>query len=254
MKQLFNNIINADDYGISDSKNRAILFAAKNNLINSTSVSVVNGLSIHDAGLISSFSPDFQIGLHVNLTEGLSSLGTPYENAVSLLNKDSSSLSFYRREIEYQIEKFKKIFGIYPRFIDSHQHFCYLAPKAFTVFLRLAEKYSLPVRSPMPFTSGPRLYQFVQQVDESYGIELNFDPVSRADELNDILLKEPSVYFRTKDVLIDLDFLKPKTKQIIKTRASLEIVCHPEYIAIGPNQDLYCLMEEAGVESEEELF
>lgn len=254
MKQLFNNIINADDYGMTDSKNRAILFAAKNKLINSTSVSVVNGISIHGAKLISSVSPDFQIGLHVNLTEGLSSVGTPYEDAVSLLNKDSSLLNFYKREIEYQLEKFKRIFGIYPHFIDSHQHFCYLAPKAFTIFLRMAKKYSLPIRSPMPFTSSPRLYQFVQQIEESYGIELNFDPISRADELNDILLKEPSVYFRTKDALIDLDFFKPKTKQTIKTKANLEIVCHPEYIAIGPNQDLYCLMSEAGIENEEELF
>ncbi len=223
MKLLSGNVVNADDYGMSASKNKAILFCSQHGMISSTSISVVNGITLEDVKLIK-LNPGLKLGLHINLTEGTSSCETSYRPAISQLADVSEACFEFEMEMEYQLKKFQDLFKLLPDFIDSHQHFCYLSPGAFSAMLKLSMKYQLPMRSALPFVTGSRLDSFVRKVEGTYGIQVPFEPFARARSLKQIL-DSNHINFRTTDVLLDF-----KHSLELKTMSGYEIVCHPEFV------------------------
>ena len=63
-------IINADDFGLSPSANRAIIEAFKSGLISDTTI-MANGEDFEDAvKLVADYGYEEKIGIHFNLTEG----------------------------------------------------------------------------------------------------------------------------------------------------------------------------------------
>ena len=147
-------VINSDDFGLSESINQAIIIAAKERTINSTSVlanylekeSNIDDLKYHK----------LYVGLHANLTAGKPINRKP--NGSTLTNNLNHFfklpifllryfLFFFNHaeiqdEFEQQILKLKSI-GIKISHIDSHQHI-HLLPGIWKIINLLALKHQIP--------------------------------------------------------------------------------------------------------------
>lgn len=150
-------IFNADDFGISRGVNSAILEAAQNGILTSTSL-MVNQKYAKEAIEQAKKLPDLKIGLHVNLTN--ENAAAPAEQiplladqngklkngfvklALLALFKGKALKDQVRIEIEAQIKKALAL-GVSLAHIDSHRH-VHMIPVIFQVMTELKEKYQIP--------------------------------------------------------------------------------------------------------------
>ena len=150
-------LINADDFGISNGVNRAIIEGNKNGIINSASV-MINLLQ--NSKEIEEFinTSNIKFGLHLNLTNG-HCVSNPSE--VNLLVNENGEFKngflkllllslFKRKQLKKQIEIETKSqisktneFKINLQHIDSHRHI-HMIPVIFNVVKKIAHENSIP--------------------------------------------------------------------------------------------------------------
>ncbi len=149
-------IINADDYGISEENNLAILEAAKIGILNSTSVMVNTPYCNYDILQQLIDNEKFRVGLHLNIFEfntlkkdlklnsKLYDENGEYHNSFASVLKKSFDKEFleeveedYRIQIEEALKHFK------PEHIDSHVHM-HAIPNLFKIVCKLAKEYDIP--------------------------------------------------------------------------------------------------------------
>ena len=147
-------IINADDFGLTYSVNRAIIDVFKAGNLTSATL-LVNMPGLEDAVELAKINPHLAIGLHFCITEG-----KPLSNCSSLIDEQGN---FYTRcilakriiqrqvdgcdiekELVAQLEKFKS-FAIPLSHIDSHQHI-HMIPFIYKNMLFTLQSEKLPVR------------------------------------------------------------------------------------------------------------
>lgn len=151
MKRL---IINADDFGLVPSVNKAIIDCYRRKNVTSATL-MVNMPGAEDAARLAKDNPGLGVGLHFSLTEG-----RPLSRCPSLV--DSRGFFFTRgallRRIAFgavkasdihdeflaQLEKAKAL-GIKVTHVDSHQHL-HMAPWIFGIIQPLLEKEGIPIR------------------------------------------------------------------------------------------------------------
>jgi len=152
MKQL---IVNADDFGMTDGVNRAIVHAHRTGIVTSTSL-LANGAAFEEATAAARANPTLAVGVHLNLTEGRT-LSDPAKlgvlaNAAGEFSFSSEALFFRmvagrvaiaaaEREFRAQIERVLAA-GIYPTHLDGHQH-VHMWPPVFALTARLAAEYGM---------------------------------------------------------------------------------------------------------------
>lgn len=143
--------ITADDFGYCHERNRGILDAVKEGVVNSVSV-LMNASAVESINDIENIA----VGLHLNLTEGRP-VAQPCDVA-SLLDKeghffDKLSIAGHIKEgrilrlhadieIESQIKKFITVFGHTPFYIDGHQH-VHILPVIIDSLVELMKKYGI---------------------------------------------------------------------------------------------------------------
>jgi hopanoid biosynthesis associated protein HpnK len=170
MKKL---IVNADDFGLTEGVNRAILDGHKNGIITSTTL-MANGLAFDSAVAASSTAPGLGVGVHLNLTQGRPV--TPAAQVPSIVTSDGSffpspgnlawqilsrraKVGDIETELRSQIEKVASA-GIRITHLDSHKHI-HLLPPLFSVVVKLAREYRIDcIRCPIEPASnaiGPLL-------------------------------------------------------------------------------------------------
>ncbi len=148
-------ISHADDLGMNAANDEAILEAAAAGQLSEISCLVVLGL---DAKRASTYSipPHVVLGLHFCLTEGLlavssrdlSGLAEPTDSLTALallvirLQAGLVKEETIEKELIAQLERFKHLFGRYPRHVDSHQHVHLFQPVA-KVVRRVCKEYSV---------------------------------------------------------------------------------------------------------------
>jgi predicted glycoside hydrolase/deacetylase ChbG (UPF0249 family) len=131
MKKL---IINADDFGMTEGINRAVVDCFRYGTVTSTTL-MVNGEALESARILAADNPALGVGLHLNLSDGRPTL--PAASVSSLVGADGLfpgskkalmrlSVSAVNREeldneIAAQIEAVRSL-GIEPTHIDSHHH------------------------------------------------------------------------------------------------------------------------------------
>jgi len=231
-----NLIINADDYGMGEHIDMAILSAIQNRFVDSVSVAV-NHLTSSSAKLIKNHAQQIEIGLHLNLSEGSPLCLTKKDSLVgengfhdALLNIKNEELhdpSRIQDEIKSQLDRFANHFNALPTHIDSHQHFCYLSPKAFLAFSQITHQFKLSMRSPLPFMDTSRLKLFIERIEKrlQQKVPIKADLVSK--NLADISQTIPALW-RTQDCKIDEDReLKALRMFHERPQKTLEIICHP---------------------------
>ena len=152
MKRL---IVNADDFGLTEGVNRAILDAQQRGIVTSTTL-LANGAAFDSAVRLAREAPLLGVGIHLNVTDG-----RPVTRASSiptLINEDglfrcrpaslAANISAGRIrlddiecELRAQIEKVQAA-GVPVTHIDGHKHF-HTWPSIFTIIIRLAREYGI---------------------------------------------------------------------------------------------------------------
>ncbi len=146
-------IINAEDFGLSQSINKGICEGLKQGFITSASL-FVNAQHTDEAVKMIKQNNFKNVGIHLNLTYGKPVC--KQEEVPHLVESDGSfhymcSMPFYatyedvKKELKAQIEKFYS-FGITPTHLDYH-HYFYSSQEVMQAYLELAKEFSLPVRS-----------------------------------------------------------------------------------------------------------
>jgi chitin disaccharide deacetylase len=148
-------VLNADDFGLTEGHNRAIIEAHRHGTITSTSL-LANGSAFDDAIALAQQHPTLGIGVHLSLIEGspvatsvdelLTSKGRlplsnqPYTRA---LFRGKLPYKAIRREFEAQIEALLD-HGIQPTHMDGHRYI-HLLPGITEIVIELALRYQIPV-------------------------------------------------------------------------------------------------------------
>ena len=129
-------LVNADDFGISKESNEAIKEAIRAGSVNSVSV-MVNTQYFEDAVAFLKKHPAVKVGLHFNITEGISR-SSIQEHILSSIFRKRYFLNTVKRELLKQYLTLQRT-GLHINHIDSHEH-VHLIPAVFTSVSELAEK------------------------------------------------------------------------------------------------------------------
>lgn len=148
-------IINADDFGISGSVNRAVIKGWQNGLLTSASL-MVTGDAFEEAVQYARSNPGLEVGLHLTLVQGRAA--ARHGNFPSLTHHDGSFpsdpvfagmrmffLKSLRKQIETEIEAQIARFigtGLPLSHIDGHLNI-HMHPVVFDILCRLMPKYGI---------------------------------------------------------------------------------------------------------------
>ena len=148
-------VINADDFGFSETVNEAILKSFRFGILPSTSIMANGKLFDHAVEIIRS-NPKLDIGVHLTLVEEKPILnqnkipslvvenGNFYKHAIDFTKKylsEKISIEEVRNELKAQIEKLLD-HGIKISHIDSHQHL-HILPRILDITIELANRYKI---------------------------------------------------------------------------------------------------------------
>lgn len=139
-------IINADDFGMREAANQAIVEAHRAGRLNSTTL-LVDGAAVDSAVNLARQCPDLGVGLHLNLDSFLGyDVDGYYGRTLSNVNPEAyrqaiHNLADLEQAIEAQFERFFS-FGLTMSHVDSH-HNAHLLPAIFTSVIELAGRYNV---------------------------------------------------------------------------------------------------------------
>jgi predicted glycoside hydrolase/deacetylase ChbG (UPF0249 family) len=145
-------IVNADDLGINEYRDRGILEAFERGIVTSTSM-LANGPSFASAA-IRCKALGMPVGVHLNLSEGTTLTGPidgltdacarlPGKQALRrYLNGEDWDAPGILRELRAQVERLLEA-GLRPDHLDGHQH-CHLYPRMTALVTGLAAEYGIP--------------------------------------------------------------------------------------------------------------
>lgn len=134
-------IVNADDFGLSQGVNRAILAAHERGIVTSASL-MVRRAAAASAAASSTAYPRLSLGLHLDLGEWQFESGRwePLYEVVVL--DDPAAVA---AEARHQIQHFRSLVGRNPTHLDSHQHVHCREPIR-AIALQLARELGVPLR------------------------------------------------------------------------------------------------------------
>ncbi len=152
-------IVNADEFGLTEGVNEAIIDCHRNGILTSTTI-MTNAWAFEDAVSQARESRGLGVGIHVNFTFGRPEAGN--HKVSSLVDGDGLFLprplllkrwlggnlrpGDVETEMRAQIQKALDA-GINPTHLDSHQN-SMMIPCVFKVFLKVATEMKLPIRLP----------------------------------------------------------------------------------------------------------
>jgi predicted glycoside hydrolase/deacetylase ChbG (UPF0249 family) len=227
-------IVNADDFGLSNSINEAILKTFANGIVTRVSL-MANGPAFENAcQMVKKYN--IPVGLHANFTDGVPVL--PLQNLNSIVNFNGQFLSKWQfvqqyfcrqikliqifNELESQIFKMLDA-GIKINHIDSHHHIHSLG-RINDVFQQLAQKYSINYIRKVFFpnlnvlkTGGPIAFAqhaFVNLFGKSCGRKNTLSP-----QPGPLIGFE---FYRSKNKLFTLEKMLNNLKS-----GKWELFCHP---------------------------
>ncbi len=140
----------ADDYGLGAKHDAVIRSLIASRSINATSVLV--DLCSEDSAkkLVEMRASNVRIGLHLNLTlSGSKQRQLPRRSFLLAGCMLGLNRSVARSSLQDQWDRFLKLFGSFPDYIDGHEH-CHAFPGVRTAVLDKAEEHGVAVRSMIP--------------------------------------------------------------------------------------------------------
>ncbi len=138
-------IVNADDFGLSQSVNRGIIEASERGIVTSTSL-MVRQPAAAEAAAYARQHRRMSVGLHLDLGEWIYQDGD-WVQLYSVV--DTHDAEAVRKEIAWQFSEFRRLVGRNPSHIDSHQH-AHRREPVHTTTLVLAQGMGLILRECHP--------------------------------------------------------------------------------------------------------
>lgn len=231
-------IINADDFGLTDGVNQAILDLARKGHITSTSV-MINHLMHQQLEVPQDLRQIVGLGIHLNLTSGIPVL--PIEDVSTLVDADGNFRSanfFFENTTTYnmlQIEKewraqiisFVIKFGR-PDHLNSHDH-VHLIPRLFKLFVAIAGELQIPIRLPIPLDLIPE----VEEMGDFLGLGSRITRHMLDDDVK--MVQYTGVRFPDyfAENFLQVISNKPTLQQKVIDNLPLgttELMCHPAYV------------------------
>jgi predicted glycoside hydrolase/deacetylase ChbG (UPF0249 family) len=223
-----NIIINADDFGLNETVNKAILYCYDKGIINSTSL-MTNKSGFEEAVEMIHANPRItNIGVHINFADGkpLTDMqNSPYINSNGEWDLSKTGAKFkilassekrsITKEIESQIEKAitEKVTITH---LDSHHHL-HTLPGFYPLFINVARRFQLKLRLAQTHSSG----SYLKAAFRKY-----LNQKIKTDHLN------YSDFFETVEVFTQSNVVAGNTK-------TTEIMLHPDFDQNGNLTDHY---------------
>jgi len=159
-------IVNADDFGLSEAVNRAVIQAHENGIVTSTSI-MAGGAAFEHAAVLAARCPMLDVGVHLTLTEqrpvadsvpslvGTDGMFAPHATDLAKrCLRGRIALGDVHKELDAQIRRVRT-YGLRPTHLDGHQH-VHVLPGIARVVASLARAHGISaVRVP---TERPRGY------------------------------------------------------------------------------------------------
>lgn len=246
MKKL---IVNADDFGLTEGINQAILDGHNNGIITSTTL-MVNGMAFDSAVAACLAAPSLGVGVHLNLTQGrpvslpskvpsiVTSEGSFYPSPGGLawqILKRRVRLGDVETEFRSQIDKAASA-GVRITHLDSHKH-VHLIPPVFSIVVKLAREHGIGcIRCPIE-PAGSALGSLLSwrrgwmRTSRQYllGRALSTLAAFQAEKLTGAGLHRSERFYG----LSQTGFLDTKTLGTLLRglpRGTSELMCHPGYL------------------------
>jgi predicted glycoside hydrolase/deacetylase ChbG (UPF0249 family) len=134
-------VVNADDFGLSESVNAGTARAHEHGIVTAATM-MVRGRAAQEAADYARRTPSLSVGLHVDLAEW------EYRDDEWIARYtvvDTADESAVVAEVERQLDTFRSLLGREPSHLDSHQHVHRDQPVA-GVLRRLGQQMGVPVR------------------------------------------------------------------------------------------------------------
>jgi predicted glycoside hydrolase/deacetylase ChbG (UPF0249 family) len=144
-------VVNADDFGFTPDVNEGIVDAHRRGILTATTL-MANGAAFDDAVRLAREAPALDIGAHLVLVGGRSTLtGKPLPATVpQLLQAIARRQIRVHEELRAQTRRIVEA-GLRPTHLDTHKH-THLAPPVLEAVARIAEEYDIRwVRRPFDF-------------------------------------------------------------------------------------------------------
>jgi chitin disaccharide deacetylase len=138
-------IVNADDFGASDSVNGGVARCFEEGIVTSASL-MVRGTAAGEAATYARAHVDLAVGLHIDLGEWIYRDGGWVAVYERCRGGDAACVA---AEVQWQLDEFRRLVGCDPTHLDSHQHVHRVEPAA-TVARRLAGRLGIPLRHEGP--------------------------------------------------------------------------------------------------------
>jgi len=244
-----NLIVNADDFGLTEGVNRAIIDGHRNGIVTSTTL-MANGMAFEHAVAVGSAVPTLGVGVHLNLTQGrpictasqtpslVTSEGFFYPSPGILARRILArkvELLHIENELRCQIQKIVSA-GVQITHLDGHKH-VHLLPPIFEVVLKLAREFGIlcvrcpiePARSALgPLRSGRRgrLRMSKQYV---LGRALSSLAGWQVEKIAEAGLHRPDHFYGLSQTgFLDRELLELMILDV--PDGTSEIMCHPGYV------------------------
>lgn len=144
-------IVNADDFGLSPEINRGIIEGHRRGIITSTSL-MVKGEAAEEALKAAIENPNLSFGLHVVIGEWELRNGQ-WETIYKYC--DTNDIDACREEVLFQLSEYRRIMGVNPTHIDSHQHVHRYSQEMMAMFTEILREYGgVPLRGMCPGLSA----------------------------------------------------------------------------------------------------
>ena len=233
-------IVNADDYGLSESVNRGIVDAHVNGIV--TSTTWLAGGDAADAA-VEQTPPQLEVGLHLALTEVrpvgdtapfrtlLDAAGrwpSGFGAVVRWMMKTSDAGEAVAEEWRAQINRFMASWSRLPSHLDSHQHIG-LIPGLMTHVVELAAEYDIPaVRVPCEVRSlsdwlGPHAFHRPHETVVLSALAAHLRGIARR-----VGVSAPASFagFRQSGRMSEA-FLLDLMPRLVKRSGPIELMVHP---------------------------
>jgi chitin disaccharide deacetylase len=242
-------IVSADDFGLTERINQAILIAHREGVVTSASL-MVNGQAMESAASIAKQHASLDVGLHLNLTEGQSvsspdaipslanQAGFLYDHPFKLwvaLRRGDVRPSDVEVESRAQLQKALDS-GVEITHVDGHKH-VHAVPLVLDFIRRIAPAYGVKaVRSTIERTpclvsfvrrNGAARYQVIKQYLSGLAVSNAFWMTRRRRGLNGLVT--PSWFYGvTQTGFLDADAFADIIRDL--PPGVSEVMCHPGYV------------------------
>lgn len=244
-------IVNADDFGISRTVNRAVINGIKNGILTSVSV-IPNMPAFEDAMRKFNTVENIGLGIHLNISEYKSKLRTKEKNSKLYDNQGKFNNNFFQiltksndedfmfeveHEFRSQIEAVLKY--AQPDHLNSHSHI-HSIPKIFNLVCELAKEYGIPAIR----TQNEHFYLTEKLKDKTqwknwlnnkfYKNFIYREILKYFSEINKTTLNKFSLKSNDFSIgigysgMMDFEAIKEGIKTIKNQNGILEIICHPD--------------------------